>query len=474
MNYVFYDFETSGTNRYFDQPLQIAAICVDETFEINSEFTLNETCKLKDGVVPHPQALIVNKIEIDTLKNGQSFYDMIDKVQKKFTEWSPAIFIGYNSLFFDEVVLRQSLYQSLHDPYLTNTNNNRRADLYHIFLGLSKLRPDIIKLGINPETEKESFKLEYLAKANKIEQEKAHDALSDVIATIGLAKLIKEKASDYWDHCMHISNPENFRAYLAKQDLFFKAPSHPSHVITPIKFLSENPERNKELSFFDLKFDPENYIDKKSVEIMSLIESKEKVIKLIEINKSPIILGEEFISHEIFEDNEIKDFKSRIKSLKNHELFLDRLKQALVDRSQDREVNFPMPEWVETQIYAAFANAKDKEKMKTFRNTTDPEEKNKLAKDFEDQRYRELAYRILFNESRNFLDEDKVTDRELFFAERALGTDQGVKWCTISKAKKDIDNLRENSQYSDYLDYIDQIKNFIDEEEIKYKKYQKS
>tara|TARA_Y100000589_G_C26879429_1_gene517374 strand:- start:374 stop:712 length:339 start_codon:yes stop_codon:yes gene_type:complete len=112
--------------------------------------------------------------------------------------------------------------------------------------------------------------------------------------------------------------------------------------------------------------------------------------------------------------------------------------------------------------------------MKTFRNTTDPEEKNKLAKDFEDQRYRELAYRILFNESRNFLDEDKVTDRELFFAERALGTDQGVKWCTISKAKKDIDNLRENSQYSEYLDYIDQIKNFIDEEEIKYKKYQKS
>ena len=124
---------------------QIAAALVNEKFEIVE--TLNETCKLKDGIVPHPQALLINKIKIDTLKNGQSFFEMVNKVHRKFTDWSPAIFIGYNSLFFDEVVLRQSLYQSLYDPYLTNTNDNRRADLYHIMCAITKLRPDIIKHG---------------------------------------------------------------------------------------------------------------------------------------------------------------------------------------------------------------------------------------------------------------------------------------------------------------------------------------
>ena len=153
MNYVFYDFETSGTNRYFDQPIQIAAALVNEDFEIIE--TLNETCKLKDGIVPNPHALLINKIKIDTLKNGQSFFEMVNKVHRKFTDWSPATFIGYNSLFFDEVVLRQSLYQSLYDPYLTNTNNNRRADLYHIMCAIAKLRPSVVKLGFNPKTEKE-------------------------------------------------------------------------------------------------------------------------------------------------------------------------------------------------------------------------------------------------------------------------------------------------------------------------------
>ena len=92
MNYVFYDFETSGTNRYFDQPIQIAAALVNEDLKVVE--TLNETCKLKDGIVPNPQALLINKIKIDTLKNGQSFFEMVNKVHSKFTDWSPATFIG--------------------------------------------------------------------------------------------------------------------------------------------------------------------------------------------------------------------------------------------------------------------------------------------------------------------------------------------------------------------------------------------
>ena len=470
MNYIFYDFETSGTNRYFDQPIQIAAALVNEKFEIVE--TLNETCKLKDGIVPHPQALLINKIKIDTLKNGQSFFEMVDKVHKKFTDWSPAIFIGYNSLFFDEVVLRQSLYQSLYDPYLTNTNDNRRTDLYHIMCAITKLRPDIIKLGYNPKTEKESYKLEYLAIANNVEQEQAHDAMSDVYATIGLAQIIKEKASDFWEHCMNISNPNNFLSYLDMQDIIFKAPSHPSHDFYPISYITANPERSKELSFFDLNYDIDKYCDSSLTGIISLIESKEKVIKILEINKAPIILGDNFIKKsELLSRKLENDYHDKVNKIKNNEKFVQKLEQALVDRSQDKAVNYPMPDFLETQIYSGFSGPSDKEKMSDFRNTPDFEKKYMISKDFEDARYREIAYRILFNECPTVFTEDKLNERKQFFAQRALDSNSDVKWCTIEKARKAIENLQDSDVYKTDASSIKEIETFINEEEEKYKKY---
>ena len=133
MNYIFYDFETTGLDTKFSQPIQIAAVVLDENFNpIDGQDPIDETCKLKDGMVPHPNAMLVHKVPIDILKNGQSFYDMMDYVHKKFTSWGPATFIGYNSIRFDEEVLRSSFFQSLHDPYLTNTNRNSRTDLFKI------------------------------------------------------------------------------------------------------------------------------------------------------------------------------------------------------------------------------------------------------------------------------------------------------------------------------------------------------
>mgnify|MGYP001432148241 CR=1 FL=1 len=470
MNYVFYDFETSGTNRYFDQPIQIAAALVNEDFEIIETF--NETCKLKDGIVPNPHALLINKIKIDTLKNGQSFFEMVNKVHRKFTDWSPATFIGYNSLFFDEVVLRQSLYQSLYDPYLTNTNDNRRADLYHIMCAITKLKSEIIKLGFNPKTEKDSYKLEYLAIANNIEQKQAHDAMSDVYATIGLAKIIRDKASDFWNHCINISNPNNFLSYLNMHDIVFKAPSHPTHDFSPISFITANPERPKELSFFDLNHDIEKYKDSRLTGIISLIESKEKVIKILEINKAPIILGDDFINNSEVLSSKLKsNYHDKVNNIKTNKEFITKLEQALIDRSQDKAVNYPMPDFLETQIYSGFSGSADKEKMNNFRSTPDFNEKYIISKDFEDARYREIAYRILFNECPAVFSEDKLNERKQFFAQRALDSNNDVKWCTIDKARKAIESLLDDEDYKSDKSSIKEIELFINEEEEKYKEY---
>ena len=65
------------------------------------------------------------------------------------------------------------------------------------------LRPD----GINWPTKEDgspSFRLEELTKANGIEHAAAHDALSDVLATIELAKLIKQKQPKLYEFIFNL------------------------------------------------------------------------------------------------------------------------------------------------------------------------------------------------------------------------------------------------------------------------------
>ena len=133
MNYIFYDFETSGRNSDWDQILQLGAILTNDKFEEIDRFETK--CYLKPGHIPSAQALMVNKITVKDLMNTNlSHYELIKQIEKKFKSWGPAIFIGYNSLNFEEEFLRKSFFKSLYDPYLTSNNGNNDFDANFITL----------------------------------------------------------------------------------------------------------------------------------------------------------------------------------------------------------------------------------------------------------------------------------------------------------------------------------------------------
>ena len=137
MNYVIYDFETSGKEKLYLHPTQFAAALVDENFKILETF--NERCRLRDGVVVDPGSLMITRPTIDSLKNEQSYYEFIKKIHAKFQAWSPAIFFGYNNISFDDEVLRQHFYQTLLDPYINTSKLNTRIDLQRIVIALNAL-----------------------------------------------------------------------------------------------------------------------------------------------------------------------------------------------------------------------------------------------------------------------------------------------------------------------------------------------
>ncbi|MEC9206005.1 MAG: exonuclease domain-containing protein [Pseudomonadota bacterium] len=472
MNYVFYDFETSGMDVSFDQPIQIAATLVDENLNILE--TLNERCYLRDGVIPHPKALLITKVGIDSLKNGQSFYEMMKKIHTKFQSWSPSVFIGYNSIWFDEEVLRNSLFQSLFDPYLTISNENSRADLYKMVIALNGLNLDLINIPIDNKTEKKVFKLTSLSEANNIQHEMAHDALSDVMATIELAKIIQNKDSSFWETCLKARSARTLSEFLQSDEYFFSAPiASNSNKYCPITFITANPNYNKELAFFDLNHDPEKYLETRISGIISLIESKQKIIRLIKSNRFPIILNTGYLEKINFckEELDHKLYRERVRKIKTNESFIERVNQSLVDRWEETQADYLPSDYPEKQIYQKFLGNEDKSKMKDFNNSSNPINKIKICSQLNDDRLRHFANKIIYDEYPDELTERERKKNQLLIAEKALSEDKNVPWCTITKAKESIESIRSSNEYQDQKDYIDQIEGFIKSEEKKYKKY---
>ena len=74
-SYLFYDLETTGLNKSFDQILQFAAIRTDQHLNEKERHTIQ--VKLRPDVIPSPYALITHRIPISQLTEGTSEYEAV-------------------------------------------------------------------------------------------------------------------------------------------------------------------------------------------------------------------------------------------------------------------------------------------------------------------------------------------------------------------------------------------------------------
>jgi len=468
MDYVFYDFETTGFNSNFDQPIQLAAILTDENF--NTKDVINEKCRLKDGVIANPGALAAIKADISKLSNAQSFYEMMKKFYDKFSEWSPAIFIGYNSISFDERFLRSSFYQSLHEPYLTNTKingdiKNSRADIYKIVEVINCLKLKTIKIPCD-KNKKSILKLESVAKENNIEHQTAHDALSDVEATLGIAKLIKQNNEELWQSCLLSRSPEIIQQELINKNNFLYAILSRDKLV-PISLISANPNNPKELAFFNLNHDPKEYANAKTSEIKTLI--KEKIIYTVKTNNFPILLRDDGLIDQTTVKSDKDGYKRKAIQIKELDNFKLNTNQALVDKQDDYQVD-QSSDYVEEQLFSAFTPNADIKRKKLFHITEDKKVKRDIIEQLEDGRAKEIANRILFSDYPDELSENKKNKMKNSIASKVFCNDD-VPWCTLDKAKKELKKLHDSVELKTDKDYLTEIDNYLQLEEKKYKSY---
>jgi exodeoxyribonuclease-1 len=187
--YLFYDLETTGLNRAFDQVLQFSSIRTDLSFNELEQHSFD--IRLRSDVVPSPGAMIVNRIDIPTLLNGHSELSAITEIHRLFNR-PGTISLGYNTLGFDDEFLRFSFYRNLLPPYTHQFQHDcRRMDIFPITILYYLFKQD----GIHwPEKDgKPSLKLENLNTANQLAKGPAHDAMVDTAATLALARLLSRQ-----------------------------------------------------------------------------------------------------------------------------------------------------------------------------------------------------------------------------------------------------------------------------------------
>ena len=195
--YLFYDIETTGLNKAFDQVLQFAAIRTDRQLNEIDRHAIK--VQLRPDVIPSPGAIITNRISVDGFKSGLCEFDAIRQIHQLINQ-PETISLGYNSLGFDDEFLRFSFHRNLLPPYTHQyLHGCRRMDLLPMAAMFWLYRRAAITW---PEINgKPSLKLEHICEANQLVGGASHDATVDVVATVELARRFF-KNKKMWDYLM--------------------------------------------------------------------------------------------------------------------------------------------------------------------------------------------------------------------------------------------------------------------------------
>ncbi|HEY9054923.1 MAG TPA: exodeoxyribonuclease I [Rectinemataceae bacterium] len=284
---LWYDLETFGLDPKHDRIAQFACLRTDEDLrEIDEPLKLY--CKPSLDYLPSPGACMVHGITPQTAwELGLGEYDFTLRVIREFSRPGTTA-VGYNSMHFDEEFIRNLLYRNLFDPYEREyAEGNARWDIINLARAARDLKPEGIVWPRDGEG-KPLFKLEALAKANGLDHESAHDALSDIRATIALARLIKSRHPKLYAWYYTHRRRDSLKPLVdlpARRMLLHTASEYSSArgcttIVAPIIMDSSN---RSQLIAIDLRFDPAELLD------LSVEQIRERVFAKSEERTEPRI-----------------------------------------------------------------------------------------------------------------------------------------------------------------------------------------
>ena len=467
-NFVFYDFETSSSNKYWGQIIQIGAVLTNDKLQELDRF--ESRCKLNPGIIPEAMALIVNQTTPKMLQSANlSHYQMIRQFVETLKRWGKATYIGFNSIDFDEEYLRNTLFQTLEYPYLTSTNGNTRGDLLSLARAANFYYPDTLKNSTNAKGNA-VYKLDQMAPINGIKHD-AHQALGDCIATLEIGKIILNKAPNVWRASL-MTTDKTKALDLIKNELYFCTDEfyYGKSVAFCETFVCEHPIY-KWAKCFDLKHDPDIYLKMNVQDLKEAMGKKPKFIRTIRHNKHPVIMNPSYAMN--LDEYKIlgpEKLRERANKIKNNKEFSEKVAIVLREEVEEKEQTKSQEDIpVEESIYKKFTPTEDNKLMNNF-HEIEWEKKFGTLDKFQDERLKYFGHKLLYREKPELLPKELYNEIHKDVASKLLSKNS-EKWNTIPKTYAEIDTLRvkfEKQGNKENLAFLENINAYVEDLEKKY------
>ncbi|AZF28366.1 exodeoxyribonuclease I [Pseudomonas sp. R2-60-08W] len=400
-----YDYETTGINPRSDRPLQVAGIRTDlELNEVGPP--INLYCQPGDDILPHPAACAITGITPQVLaQKGLAEADFMTRVHAELS--APGTCgAGYNTLRFDDEMTRYSLYRNFFDPYAREwQGGNSRWDLIDVMRTAYALRPEGI---VWPEQDgRVTLKLERLTQANGIDHGQAHDALSDVRATIALARLVREKQPRLYEWLFQLRSKQRVMDQVRLlQPLVhisgrFSAERHYLGVVLPLAW---HPRNRNALIVCDLGLDPQGLLELDADTLRKRLYTRRDELaegelpvplKLLHINRCPVVAPLKVLRAEDRERLQLDMDVYQVRALRltdAQEVWRDKLASVYA------EEEFAPNADPEQQLYEGFIGDRDRRLCEQVR-LAEPLQLGRQQWPFDDHRLPELLFRY---RARNF------------------------------------------------------------------------
>ncbi len=454
--FLWHDYETFGAIPRRNRPAQFAAIRTDaELNEIGEPIMLY--CQPANDFLPDPAScLITGILPQHCLEHGVPEHEFARQIEAAFSQ-PDTIGVGYNTIRFDDEVTRFLFWRNLIDPYAREWQHNcGRWDLLDVVRMVHALRPEGIEWPTR-EDGKPSFKLEHLSAANGLAHEAAHDALSDVRATIALARLIRSKQPRLFDFCLELRRKDRVAAEIGlhlqpaeRQPFLHVSGMFPveNGCLGLVYPLAQHPTNKNEILVWDCRYDPSELfaLDAETIRTRMFTRASELPdgvtrlpIKSVHLNKSPMLVSN------------LKTLRPEMATRWDIDLAQSHAHAALAAAGPDLRAVWAQvlqkpapgtPVDIDEDLYGGFVSKEDRRQLESIRMQKPAALAGKRVS-FDDERLNDLLLRY---RARNFPETLSEEEMQTWEAHRAARLFEGAGGArTIDQLFMEIDALSETA-----------------------------
>ena len=418
-SFFFYDLETTGFSPRKGRVMQFAGQRTDMQLKPVGK-PINVMIKLTPDILPDPDAVLITGITPQkVLSEGMTEAEFLKLFHKEIVK-PGTIFVGFNNIRFDDEFVRFMNYRNFYDAYEWQwKNNTSRWDLLDVVRMTRALRPDGIKWPFAADG-KNTNKLEALTTLNKLSHQSVHDALSDVLATIDVARLIKDKQPELFGYLLETRKKDAVRAIVdSSKPFMYTSGRYPSQYLhtTAAVLLGRHAEQDYAL-VYDLREDPSPFLDmsvEQLIETWKFTRDPDAVrlpVKTLKYNRSPAVIPGVVKDKAALERLHLsrESISRHLKMVAGRKDFVDKLFEAVkrLDRLREQEQMTLVDNQlnVDERLYDGFINAGDKKLMQTVPRAK-PQDLSELVGRFQDERLNNL---LPLYKARNY--SSSLTDEE--------------------------------------------------------------